>query len=136
MEKHIQLLFYRINNLEFKFNGNVKEGMKFNIVPKIECKAGRNGKSLLVNLSARINEDISSPVPFNLSVEMFANFTVKEEAEQSVFAAEAMETLYPFLRASVASITANCNIIPYVLPVISYNAENGQNKTKNNENLN
>ena len=120
MEKHIQLLFYRINNMEFKFNGNVKAGVKFNIVPKIECKAGRKEKTLFVNLTVRINEDISTPVPFNLNVEMFANFNIKEEADDKVYASEAMESLYPFLRASVASITANCNIPPYVLPVINY----------------
>ena len=120
MEKHIQLASYRINQIDFKFLDNIKPGTKLNILPKIECKVGRNGNNLLVNLSVRINEDISSPVPFNLSVVMFATFTVKEEADQNVFASEAMDCLYPFLRASVASITANCYIIPYVLPVINY----------------
>ena len=136
MEKHIQLAFYRINNLEFKINGNLPNGTKLNIVPKIECKVGVNDKTLLVNLSVRINNDISSPVPFNLTVEMFANFKIKEETEQSVYASEAMESLYPFLRASVASITANCNVVPYVLPVINYGGEKVQETTKTNEGLN
>ena len=48
------------------------------------------------------------------------NTKEKEEADQNVFASEAMDCLYPFLRASVASITANCYIIPYVLPIINY----------------
>lgn len=135
MEKHVQLLFYRINNLEIKLNGNVKVGTKYNIVPKVECKVGKNNNTLFVNLSARINEDISSPVPFNLNVEMFANFTIKEEADDKVYATEAMETLYPFLRASVASITANCNVPPYVLPIITQQNTEVE-KPKASENLN
>ena len=50
---------------------------------------------------------------------IFSTFAVAEEADQQVFIAEAIETLYPFLRAAVASITANCNIPPYILPVIN-----------------
>lgn len=127
MEKHIRLLLYRVNRLEFKFNEGIKPGTKFQIKPKIECKMGRKDKTLFVNLSARINEDISSPVPFDLSAAMFGTFAVTEEADQSVLVKEAMETLYPFLRAAVASITANCNIPAYVLPVIDPSSvENGE----------
>ena len=119
MEKHVKLVSYRINEIEYKFNEGIKPGEKFQITPKIECKLGRNGNNLFVNLSARINEDISSPVPFNVRIAMFATFTATEEAEQQVYIKEAIETLYPFLRASLAAITANCNIPAYVLPVIN-----------------
>ena len=119
MEKHAKLITYKINEIEYKFNEGIKPGEKFQITPKIECKMGRNDKTLFVNLSVRINEDISSPVPFNLKVAMFGTFAVAEEAEQQVFIAEAIETLYPFLRAAVAAFTANCNIPPYILPVIN-----------------
>ena len=119
MEKNIQLASYRINPLEFKFNEGVKPGTKFNINPKIECKVGRKDKTLFVNLSAKVNDDLSSPVPFNLFAAMFATFVVQNEVEQNVYAQEAMEVLYPFLRAAIASITANCNIPAYVLPYIN-----------------
>ena len=119
MENTIQLTSYRIDQIDFKFNSLIKPGTKFQINPKIECKVGRKDKTLLVNLSARVNEDISSPVPFNLNAVMFATFNIKEEADQSVYAKEAMDALYPFLRSAVATITVNCNIPAYVLPVIS-----------------
>ena len=119
MERHAKLITYKINEIEYKFNEGIKPGEKFQITPKIECKMGRNDKTLFINLSVRINEDISSPVPFNLKVAIFSTFAVAEEADQQVFIAEAIETLYPFLRAAVASITANCNIPPYILPVIN-----------------
>lgn len=119
MEKNIQLASYRINQLEFKFNEGIKPGTKFNINPKIECKVGRKDKTLFVNLSAKVNDDLSSPVPFNLFAAMFATFVVQNEVDQSVYAQEAMEVLYPFLRAAIAGITANCNIPAYVLPYIN-----------------
>ena len=139
MEKHVALITYRINNVEFKFKEGIQPGTKFRINPKIECKMGRNQNTLFVNLSVRINEDISSPVPFNLNVVMFGHFIAEKEAEQRVYIEEAIDTLYPFLRAAVSSFTANCNIPPYVLPVINTDEASAQtsevdNKTK--ENLN
>ena len=101
MERNIQLLTYRVNQLEFKFNEGIKPGTKFNINPKIECKVGRKDKTLFVNLSVKINDDISSPVPFNIFASIFATFVVKNEVEQNVFATESMEVLYPFLRAII-----------------------------------
>lgn len=133
MEKHVSLINYRINGLEFKFKEGLKPGTKFQIKPKIECKMGRNQNTLFVNLSVRINEDISSPVPFDLAVTSFGTFNVTKEAEESVLVSEAMDTLYPFVRAAVASMTANCNIPPYILPTIS--AENAQVE-QGKENLN
>ncbi len=136
MENHIKLLTFRINQIEYKFNEGIKPGTKFQIKPKIECKMGRNDKTLFVNLSARVNEDISSPVPFNLNVAMFGTFVVEKEEDQKVFVAEAMETLYPYLRAAVSAITANCNIPAYVMPVINQNAVEGGEGVANDQSLN
>ena len=119
MENHIKLVAFKINEIEYKFNEGIKPGTKFQIKPKIECKMGRKDNTLFVNLSARVNEDISAPVPFNLNVAMFGPFVVEKEDEQKVFIAEAVEVLYPYLRAAVSAITVNCNIPAYVLPVIN-----------------
>ena len=136
MERNIQLLTYRVNQLEFKFNEGIKPGTKFNINPKIECKVGRKDKTLFVNLSVKINDDISSPVPFNIFASIFATFVVKNEVEQNVFATESMEVLYPFLRAAVASITASCNIPSYVLPLIEPSNMANKGTEVKGENLN
>ena len=136
MERNIQLLTYRVNQLDFKFNEGIKPGTKFNINPKIECKVGRKDKTLFVNLSVKINDDISSPVPFNIFASLFATFVVKNEADQNVFATETMEVLYPFLRGAVASITANCNIPAYVLPFIEPSSLAKNSEETKGENLN
>ena len=137
MEKNIQLTSYKINQFDFKFNEGIKPGTQFNINPKIECRVGKKDKTLLVNLSAKVNEDLSFPVPFNLYASMFATFIIKNEIDQSLYAHEAMEVLYPFLRAAVASITANCNIPAYVLPLITQtNMPQGGQAQKEENNLN
>ena len=139
MDRHIKLVTFRVNEIEFKFNGAIKPDTQFRITPKIESKLGQNGNNLFVNLSVRVNEDISSPVPFNLNVVMFGHFVAEKEAEQSDYAEEAIDILYPFLRAAVTSFTANCNIPPYILPIINSTvAEETPVKAedKNKENLN
>lgn len=137
MEKHVKLAMFRVNEMSFKINGTIKPGTAFKIVPKIENKIGVNGKNLFANLSVRINEDISSPVPFDLNVVMFGQFTIENEADQSVYARETLDVLYPFLRATVTTLTANCNIPPYVLPVISSDAAiSDQNAQNAKEDLN
>ena len=122
MEKNVRLISYRVNKLNYSFHEGVKPGTKFQIKPKIECKMGRKEQTLFVNLSVRINEDISSPVPFDLDAGLFAVFTVVNEREQKTFIAEAIDCLYPIMRATVASVTASCNIPSYVLPFIDASA--------------
>ncbi|MBO6263386.1 MAG: protein-export chaperone SecB [Clostridia bacterium] len=136
MEEHIRLTSFRVNEMQYKFHEGIQPGTRFQIKPKIECKMGRKDKTLFVNLSVKVNEDISSPVPFDIHVAMFGTFNVIEEEDQKVFIAEAVETLYPYLRAMVASVTANCNIPAYMLPPINPTAiASGENPDVGNENL-
>jgi len=122
MENHIKLLNYKINKIEYKFNEQIKPGTQFQIKPKIECKMGRKDKNLFVNISIRINEDISSPVPFDLEVALFGQFVIDIDSDQKTLLAEAIDTLYPYLRAAVAGITVNCNIPAYIMPAINAQA--------------
>ncbi|MBQ7408159.1 MAG: protein-export chaperone SecB [Clostridia bacterium] len=118
----ISLIYYRVNELEFKFNESIKTNASFQIKPKIECKVAKKEDNLFVNLTLKINEDISSPVPFNLKVVLGGTFKVKEGAEgevgQKAQVHEAFAMLYPYLRAVVSGITVNCNIPAYILPTI------------------
>lgn len=120
MGHNIQLVAYRINKLEFKFHEGIKQGTKFNIKPKFECKVGRNEKTLFINYSVKVNEDLSSPVPFDLHAEMFATFNLKNEVDQQAIATEVMEILFPYLRSAVANVMFNCNVPPYFLPLIEF----------------
>ncbi|MBR4419702.1 MAG: protein-export chaperone SecB [Clostridia bacterium] len=121
---NISLVYYRVNELEFKFNEAIKGNISFQIKPKIECKVAKKEENLFVNLALKINEDISSPVPFNLKVVLSGTFKLKDpnavldEAGQRAQVNEAFTVLYPYLRATVSSITTSCNIPAYILPTV------------------
>ena len=118
------LVYYRVNELEFKFNEAVKGNVSFQIKPKIECKVAKKDDNLFVNLTLKINEDISAPVPFDLKVVLSGTFKIKDpnavldEVAQRAQINEAFAMLYPYLRASVSGITLNCNIPAYILPTV------------------
>ena len=120
---NISLAYYRVNELEFKFNEAISGNVSFQIKPKIECKAAKKDDNLFVNLTLKINEDISSPVPFNLKVSLAGTFKIKDptivdESVQKAQVNEAFNILYPYLRSTVSSITLQCNIPAYVLPTV------------------
>ena len=120
----LSLIYFRVNELEFKFNESIKPNTQFQIKPKIECKIAKKDENVFVNLIVKINEDISSPVPFDLKVALAGTFKVKEnfvlaENNQKAVLAEAFSILYPYLRAIVSQVTLNCNIPAYILPSIT-----------------
>ena len=120
---NISLAYYRVNELEFKFNEAISGSVSFQIKPKIECKAAKKEDNLFVNLTLKINEDISSPVPFNLKVALAGTFKLKDasavdEATQKAQVSEAFNVLYPYLRSIVSSFTLQCNIPAYILPTV------------------
>ena len=51
---NISLVYYRINELEFKFNEAIKGNISFQIKPKIECKVAKKDDNLFVNLTLKI----------------------------------------------------------------------------------
>ena len=80
-------------------------------------------ETLFVNLTLKINEDISSPVPFDLKVMLAGTFKTGDGApldtiDQKTQVGEVFSVLYPYLRSIVSSLTVNCNIPAYILPSV------------------
>lgn len=140
----LSLVYYRVNELEFSFNEGVKPNSSFQIKPKIECKIAKKEDMLFVNLTLKINEDISGPVPFNLKVLLAGTYKTADGSsldlvDQKTQINEAFSILYPYLRSIVSSITLNCNIPAYILPSVTPEqlTENGGAEIKHgNGNLN
>lgn len=140
----LSLVYYRVNELEFSFNEGVKPNSSFQIKPKIECKIAKKEDMLFVNLTLKINEDISGPVPFNLKVLLAGTYKTADGSsldlvDQKMQINEAFSILYPYLRSIVSSITLNCNIPAYILPSVTPEqlTENGGAEIKHgNGNLN
>lgn len=138
----LSLVYYRVNELDFKFNESVKPNTAFQIKPKIECKLAKKEETLFVNLTLKINEDISSPVPFSLRVMLAGTFktsdgTPLEIIDQKTQVSEVFAILYPYLRAIVSSVTVNLNIPAYILPSVDpEQLIEGDPEGKKNGNLN
>lgn len=120
----LSLVYYRVNELQFSFNEGVKPNSSFQIKPKIECKIAKKENMLFVNLTLKINEDISGPVPFDLKVLLAGTYKTADGSsldaiDQKTQINEAFSILYPYLRSIVSSITLNCNIPAYILPSVT-----------------
>lgn len=120
----LSLVYFRVNELEFKFNENTKPNTQFQIKPKIECKIAKKDNNLFANLTLKINDDISSPVPFELKVTLGGTFSAPadfkfDDENRKAVLSEAFSVLYPYLRAIVSQVTLNCNVPAYILPSIT-----------------
>lgn len=128
----LNLVFYRVNEMQFIFDERVKPNTAFKINPKIECKLAKNANGLTVDMILKINEDISSPVPFNLKVRLTGGFSGDVSGNEKDLMNEAFSILFPYMRAVVSTLTVNCNVPAYVLPAISRESlEKSENPAEN-----
>ena len=113
---------------EMQFRMNVIKAdadTKFEIKPQFN----RNMKKMkelpnrrIIELSVKIESRENDLKPFDLSVRAVAAFDLEEEIwlveEEKEFAIEATRLIFPYLRSSVANLTAAAMIPPLQLPVI------------------
>ena len=114
------------DELSFKVNPiQAAPDTKFEIKPfctrRIQA-AKENPKINIVILECKIESTEESPKPFNLTARFVGVFEVNnmETAEdRRIFAVNATETMFPYLRSSVTNLTADALINPLTLPVVS-----------------
>ena len=114
------------DELSFKVNPlKVSPDTKFEIKPFFSRQirqAGENKKIHLVVLECKIESTEESPKPFNLLARFVGVFEVQNmetEEDKRLFAINATETMFPYLRAAVTNLTADALINPLTLPVVS-----------------
>ncbi len=114
------------DELSFKVNPmQVAPDTKFEIKPFFSRRiqtAKENPKINIVILECKIETTEEAPKPFNLLVRLVGIFEVNNmntPEDRRIFALNATETMYPYLRATVSSLTSASFINPLNLPVIS-----------------
>ncbi len=114
------------DELHFKVNPmQVAPDTKFEIKPFFSRRiqtAKENPKINIVILECKIETTEEQPKPFNLVVRLVGIFEVNDmntDEDRRIFALNATETMYPYLRSTVTSLTAASFINPLNLPVIS-----------------
>ncbi len=112
--------------LSFKVNPiKAAPDTRFEIKPMFSRQirqANENPKINIVILECKIESTEESPKPFNLHVRFMGVFEVNNmqtDEDKRIFAINATETMFPYLRAAVTNLTADALINPLTLPVVS-----------------
>lgn len=114
------------DELSFKVNPmQIAPDTKFEIKPFFSRRiqtSKENPKINIVILECKIETTQESPKPFNLTARFVGVFEVNNmntNDDRRMFAINATETMFPYLRASVTNLTSAALINPLNLPVVS-----------------
>lgn len=114
------------DELSFKVNPvKATPDTKFEIKPMFSRQirqANENPKINIVILECKIESTEESPKPFNLHARFVGIFEVENmqnDEDKRIFAINATETMFPYLRAAITNLTADALINPLTLPVVS-----------------
>lgn len=118
---NLKILNYIVNESHFKANPLPQGVTNFTIKPNIRMDIKKEARTLSLSVNVSVLGTETEPVPFDLDVRLTGNFAILSPAASvDELRIEASKTLYPYMRAYVATITANANIVPYSLPVIDF----------------
>ena len=113
------------DELSFKVNPlKAAPDAKFEIKPFFSRQvrlANENNKINSVRLDCTIDNTEESPKPFNLLARFVGVFEVedmKTDEDKRIFAINATETMFPYLRAAITNLTADALVNPLTLPVV------------------
>ncbi len=113
------------DELSFKVNPlKAAPDTKFEIKPFFSRQirqANENPKINIVILECKIESTEEAPKPFNLLARFVGVFEVNNmnnDEDRRIFAINATETMFPYLRAAVTNLTADALINPLTLPVV------------------
>ncbi len=111
-------LYFKVNPIK------ATSDTKFEIKPMFSRQirqANENAEINVVMLECKIESTENEPKPFNLTVRLMGVFEVKNmntDDDRRIFAINATETMFPYLRAAVTNLTADALVNPLTLPVI------------------
>ena len=117
---------YKITKSSFSLN-NVEGGKVFTVAPRFECKLTKSVTGFEAVFSvkvASVNDDM--PSPFDITCEIVGNFETNVTTEKEDDMRFAIKTLFPFMRAHVAMMTANCCVPSLILPEIDIESMLGE----------
>ena len=106
----------------------VDKDTRFEIKPQFTRsvkKVKENDKLHFLVLEVKIEGKDDAPTPFNLKCRLVGAFEAEDietEEDRQVLVLSMTEIVYPYLRSTVAALTANAFISPVTLPVVPITA--------------
>ncbi|MBR4309108.1 MAG: protein-export chaperone SecB [Oscillospiraceae bacterium] len=126
-QSFLQFEDYDVEEMFFKSSRDSQNLQEFEIRPDFQQEITKCSEN---RFSVRLTIDISSvdarPIPFELKVSLVGHFficddeDVPEDIRNHVIKKNTLTILFPFLRATVASLTATANIPSLILPVMNF----------------
>ncbi|MBP5307666.1 MAG: protein-export chaperone SecB [Clostridia bacterium] len=113
----LRFLDYKVQSSSFTLTPDITPNRNYKITPKISCSLRRAPNRLLCTFGVELART-DEPVPFEFNVSAVGTFAVDEKDDVSALAVRAAETVYPFVRQSVAQLTLMANVPPYILPML------------------
>ena len=109
---------YNMNRIKLDPNTRVEIKPQFARGVK---RVKENDKLYFLTLEVKIESTDSNPTPFNLKCRLVGAFEAEEiesKEDEQLLVLSMSEIVYPYLRSTVAALTANAFINPLILPVI------------------
>ncbi len=114
------------DELSFKVNPvQIPQGTKLAIKPFFSRRirqANENPAIHVVMLECKIEGTEQEPSPYRILCRFVGVFEVKNmntDEDRRIFAVNATETIFPYLRAAIANLTADALVSPLQLPAVS-----------------
>lgn len=114
----IVFLDYKVNYASFKLNPEIAPNRNYKMMPKIGCSIKRVENKLLVAFTVEVVKG-EDPLPFDFKLMADGIFSFGEGDDPAAAQTAAAEMLFPYVRASVASLTQLANVPPYNLPFVN-----------------
>ena len=119
---------YTVEEILFKNVPVPVDRNEFELHPHFKRELAEIGENQYdLKLSVEIISTETHPMPFDLKVSLVGHFVIEDESgaiseslKGSILKNNTVAILFPFLRAIVASVTANANIPSLVLPVMNF----------------
>lgn len=114
----LRFLDYKVQSATFSLTPELAPNKNYQISPKVNCNIRHGADKLVCSFNVELVKNEGNPLPFEFKVQAFGTFSLGAGDDPAAFAVKAAEAVYPFVRQSVASLTAMANIPAYMLPMI------------------
>ena len=131
---NLKFLNHIVNSIDYKSNlkPNVKGSWKLNFDITNTTKVNKEQNKMDVTLSVGIFKGVED-APFHMEVVTTGYFELEGNDNITKYESNAINILYPYIRAIISTYTTSANISPVTLPILDLNAIlKSKNETKNN----
>ncbi len=126
-KKYLALNFkrYLVNSIDFKYNPEYTGGKANMDIDFGHSMAVKNNEARVSLRCMLFRKAKKEEKPFHLEVQMTGIFEFQTELEgeelNNILRQQAVNILFPYLRALISNITVNTGLPPIILPLINVN---------------